>query len=95
MDVHSTGELTPILVDLTHLRRELIIINKQLPTSLSLPEDPASNIWHHYKFLTVNPVIQDDKLIMMIRIPLIDPHFNMTLFKNLNYPYSIITLANH
>ena len=39
LDVHSTGKLTPVLVDLHHLMKELIKINKQLPTSLSLPED--------------------------------------------------------
>ena len=61
LDVHSTGKLTPVLVDAHHLRKELTKINKQLPTSLSLPEDPSPNIWHYYKFLTVTPIIQDDK----------------------------------
>ena len=86
LDVHSTGKLTPVLVDPHHLRKELIKINKQLPTSLSLPEDPTTNIWHYYKFLTVTPIIQDDKLIMMIRIPLIDLDSSMTLFKIYNLP---------
>ena len=86
LDVHSTGKLTPVLVDPNHLRMELIKINKQLPTSLSLPEDPTTNIWHYYKFLTVTPIIQDDKLIMMIRIPLIDLDSSMTLFKIYNLP---------
>ena len=52
LDVHSTGKLTSVLVEPHHLRKELIKINKQLPTSLSLPEDPTTNIWHYYKFLT-------------------------------------------
>ena len=72
LDLHSTGKLTPVLVDPHHLRKELIKINKQLPTSLSFPEDSTTNIWHYYKFLMVTPLIQDDKLIIMIRIPLID-----------------------
>ena len=37
LDVHSTGKLTPVLVHLHHLIKELIKINKQLPTSLLLP----------------------------------------------------------
>ena len=86
LDVHSTGKLTPVLVDLYHLRKELIKINKQLPTSLSLPEDPTTNIWYYYIFLTVTPIIQDDKLIMMIRIPSIDLDSSMTLFKIYNLP---------
>ena len=86
LDVHSTGNLTPVLVDQHHLRKELIKINKQLPTSLSLPEVPTTNIWHLYKFLAVTPKIQDDKLIMMICIPLIHLDSSMTLFKIFNIP---------
>ena len=59
-------------------------INKQLPTSLSLPEEPCSNIWHYYRFLTVNPVIHGGKLVLMIRIPLIDLDSGMGLYKIYN-----------
>ena len=84
LDDHSTGKLTPVLVDPHQLREELIKINEQIPTTLPLPEDLTTNIWHYYKFLTVTPIIQDDKLIMMIRIPLIDLDSSMTLFKIYN-----------
>ena len=84
LDVHSTGILTPVLVDPHHLRKKLIKINKQLPTSLSLPEDLTTNICHYYKFLTMTPIFQDDKLIMIIRIPLIDLDSKMTIFKIYN-----------
>ena len=87
LDVHSTGTLTPVLVDPHHLRKELIKINKQVSISLSPPEDPTTNIWHYCKFLTVTPIIQDDKLIMMIRILLTDPDSSMTLFQNLQSTY--------
>ena len=86
LDVNSTGKLTPVLMDTHHLRKDLIQIHKQLPTSLSLLEDPTTNIWHYYKFLTVTPIIQDNKLIMIIKIPLIDLYSSMTLFKIYNLP---------
>ena len=68
------------------LLKELIKINQQLSTLQSLPEDPTTNIWHYYTFLTVTPILQGDKLIMMIRIPLIDLDSSMTLFKIYNLP---------
>ena len=40
LNIHSTGKLTPIVTDPIHLKHELLKINKQLPTRLSLPEDP-------------------------------------------------------
>ena len=59
-------------------------LNKQLPARLSLPEDPNRNIWHYYRFLTVSPVTHGNKLVLMIRIPLIDLHSGMNLYKIYN-----------
>ena len=86
LNIHTTGRLSPYIIDPIHLGQELIKINKQLPTQLSLPENPRTNICHYYKFLTVTPISQDNKIILMIRIPLIDLDSSMTLHKNLQYP---------
>ena len=61
-------------------------INKQLPARLSLPEDPHGNVWHYYRFLTVNLVIHGGKLVLMIRIPLIDLVSVMNLYKIYSLP---------
>ena len=81
LNIHTTGRLNPDIIDPIHLRQELIKINKQLPTQLSLPENPRTNIWHNYKFLTVTPISHDNKIIQMINIPLNDLDFSMTLYK--------------
>ena len=49
-------------------------------------ENPTSNIWHYYKFLTATPVIDGTKLILMIRTPLLDTDSAMTLYKIYNLP---------
>ena len=73
LNIHSTGRLNPNIIDhLVHLRRGLININKQLPTQLFLPENPRTN--------------HDNKIILMIRIPLIDLDSTMTLYKTYNCP---------
>ena len=86
LNIHSTGRLNPNIIDPIHLRQELIKINKQLPTQLSLPENPRTNIWHYYKFLTVTPISYDNKIILMIKIPLVDLNSSMTLYKIYNLP---------
>ena len=43
LNIHITGRLTPSITDPVHLRQELLRINKQLPSRLSLPEDPYTN----------------------------------------------------
>ena len=86
LNIHSMGRLNPNIIDPIHLRLELIKINKQLPTLLSLPENPRTIIGHYYKFLTVTPISHDNKIILMIKIPLIHLDSSMTLYKIYNLP---------
>ena len=83
---HIMGKLTPSITNPVHLRQELLQINKQLPARLSLPEDPHEKVLLYYRFLTVNPVFHGGKLVLMIRIPLIDLDSVMNLYKIYNLP---------
>ena len=82
----TTGKLTPQIIDPIHLRHELLKIHKHLPAKITLPENPTSNIWHYYQFLTATPVIYSTQLILMIRIPLLDTDSATTLYKVYNLP---------
>ena len=86
LKIHITGKLTPSITDPVHLMQELLWINKQLPTRLSLSEDPHGNFWHYYRFLTMGPVIHGHKLVLMIKIPLVDLDSIMNLYKIYNLP---------
>ena len=86
LNIHTTGKITPTIIDPIHLKQELLKIHKQLPARLSLPEEPTTNIWHYYRFLTVTPVTHDNSLILMIKIPLIDLDSGLNLYKIYNLP---------
>ena len=86
LNIHITGKLTPFITDPLHLSQELLWINKQRTARLSLPEEPPGIVWHYYRFLTVNPVIHGEKLVLMIRIPLNDLDSVMNLYKIYNLP---------
>ena len=81
LDNLSSGKLSPTLVDSIHLCDELHRIQKELPQTIELPENPANNIWHYYKYLTVSFVPHADKIILMVRLPLVDSDSSMTLYK--------------
>ena len=85
-NIHITEKLAPSFTDPVHLRQELLWIIKQLPARLSLPEDSHGNAWHYYRFLTMNPVTHIGKLVLMIRIPLIDLNSVMSLYNIYNLP---------
>ena len=82
----SSGRVNPNVIDPIHLRTELINIQKDLSPTLALPENPANNIWHFYKYLTITPVPHYDRLIMLIKIPLVDAESTMPLYKVYNLP---------
>ena len=86
MSIHATNKLTPNIIDPTHLTQELIKIQGKLIPTLTLPEDPYTNIWHYYKFLTMAPMNNDNKLVLMINIPLVDLDSSMTLYNFHNLP---------
>ena len=86
LNIHSTGRLTPTIIDPTHLRQVLLKVHKQLPASLSLPEDPHSNIWNYYRFFTITPATHGNKLILKIKILLVDLDSGMNLYKICNLP---------
>ena len=69
-----------------HLRHELLKVHKQLPARLSLPEDPHSNIWHYYRFLTITPATHGEICILKIKIPLINLDSGMNMYKIYNVP---------
>ena len=87
LDIHSTGKMTTTITDPTHLRQELLKIHKQLPVRLSLPEDPIHNIWHYYRFLTITLVMHGNKLILMIKIPLVDLRLRHELVQNIQHSH--------
>ena len=86
MTMFSSGELNPKLITPKLLIKELIKIQGKLPSSLKLPEDPKQNIWHFYKFLSVSHITHDNKIIILIKLPLIDHDSTLDLYKVYNLP---------
>ena len=84
LHIHITGKLTQSITDPVHLRQEILWINKQLPAGLSIPKDSHRNIWHYCRFLRVKLVTHGNKIVLMIRIPLIDLDSGMNLYKLTN-----------
>ena len=86
LNIHITGKLTPSITESVHLRQEPLRINKQLPSRHSLPEVPHTDVWHYYRFLTVTPATHGNKLVLILRIPLIYLDSGMNLYTIYNLP---------
>ena len=68
----STVKLNAAMTDPINPQIELANKQKQLTPTLILPEDPTINIWHFYKYLTVTPIVYGDRLMIAIKVSLID-----------------------
>ena len=68
LDTLISGKLSPTLADPIHLCNELLRIQKELPPTIELPENPANNIWHYYKYLTIfcTPCWQNNLVVQAI-----------------------------
>ena len=86
MTMFSSGELNPNLISPEMLIKELVNIQKQLPPSIKLPEDPTQNIWHYYNFLSVSHITHDDKILILIKLQLIDHDSSLDLYRVYNLP---------
>ena len=39
---------------------------------LPLPNDPNQDMWSYYELLWINPMVLDDDLVNILKVPLVD-----------------------
>ena len=66
------NHLSPSLITPKDLKRLLTQIKGTLPPTLQLPEDHRSNIWYYYRTLTCTTILEDDRIVVVMSIPLLD-----------------------
>ena len=82
----SLGHLSPSVIAPSELKKLLIGIEDKLGAQFKLPFNPRQDIWTFYKTLTCTTVIHDDKLIVVIAIPLLDSIGTFEILKVHNIP---------
>ena len=86
----SLGHLSPNIVDPTLLRDHLLEVQAKLQRHLKLPADPATEQWHYYNSLGCLTLVENDRLQMVVSLPLLDSSNIYEVFQviNLPIPYS-------
>ena len=72
LNMLSLNHLSPSLITPKDLKRLLTQIKAKLPPTLKLPEDHRSNIWYYYHTLTCTTILEDDRIVVVMSIPLLD-----------------------
>ena len=86
VDSLSTGKLTPGVISPQALRNALIEIGLHLPTMLQLPMNPQDDLWTFYQTVKCDTIIDNNKILIMLNIPLINQAEKMDIYKVINLP---------
>ena len=86
LNMLSLGRLSPSTVSPSGLISLLQQIKTQLPASLQLPLNPVKDIWNFYKILTCDAVLEENKIIVLINIPLLDASNDFEIFEAHSLP---------
>lgn len=72
LNMLSLDHLSPSSVAPQQLKSLLAQIKSKLPPTLKLPEDPEKNIWYYYRALSCSTILDGDKIMIILNVPLLD-----------------------
>ena len=85
LNVLSMGHLSPSVISPINFQKLLLDIKNNLEPEVMFPFDPKVDIWNFYKTLTCTTMVEQDKLVVVIAIPLLDTTGDYELFKVHNF----------
>ena len=70
LNMLSIGKLSPSII--TPLKLHDLLLDIQTKRALRLPGDPKTDLWHSYKLLTCNTVVEEDKILVVVPVLTLD-----------------------
>ncbi|CAC5387938.1 unnamed protein product [Mytilus coruscus] len=86
LNMLSLGHMSPSLISPGNLRVLLTDIKRRLPATLKIPGDEIIDIWNFYKCLTCSTVLDENRIIIIITLPLLDIRDSYAIYKIHNLP---------
>ena len=86
LDMLSLGHLAPSIVATGELKELLLNIQAELPHHLRLPVDPTEKLWRYYNSLGCVTILENNKLLVIMSIPLLDREGTFEVYQAINLP---------
>ena len=86
LDMLFLGHLLPSLMAPTHLRDILLKIQTEFPHHLRLPSDPTRELWRYYISLGCITLVEEEKILALVPVPLLDRDSIFEVFQVINLP---------
>ena len=95
LNMLSLGKISPITIKPEKLRNTLLAIKEKLPENLRLPFNPKSEIWEYYRMLTSSVIFDNDRILVIINVPLINRGTQFEVYKVYNMPIPNVAISKH
>ena len=86
LNMLSIGKLSPSIISPLKLRDLLIDVQTRIAAPLRLPGDPKADLWHFYKTLTCTTIVEEDKILVVVPVPLLDSNDDFEVYRVHNLP---------
>jgi hypothetical protein len=86
LNMLSLGHLSPSTITPVNLRTLLQDIQIQIFPNLKLPADPVKDLWKFYQLLQCTTIWEDDKIIVLVPVPLLEVNNVLEVFEVINLP---------
>ena len=89
----SLSKLSTSIVNPFELKRILNDIGSRLPPNLRLPSQTKDGLWAYYHSLELTTVLEKDRIIVIIVLPLLQYDNHFEIYKAINLPVPLINEA--
>ena len=91
LNMLSLGHMSPSTITPTSLLTILNDVKVHLPPRFKLPDEPHEALWDYYKHLKCSTILYDNKILVLVNVPLLDTngHFEIYRVHNLPVPITI------
>ena len=86
LDMLSLGHVSPSKITPKNLKKLLLEMQTKLPYHLALPEDQTENLWKYYQSLSCTIILDEDKFLVIVSVPLLDRETTFEIYKVFNAP---------
>ena len=86
LNMLALGRLTPSTITPSTLRQLLLDIREKLNPPLTLTGDPRTELWKFYKHLTCTTMFMDNKILVIVPVPLLDMQEDFEVYQVHNLP---------
>ena len=84
----SLGHISPNIISPKDLLELLNGLKNQIPKGFELPMHPTRKLWEFYRFLTCSALLDQDRILVLLSVPVLDTDAYYELYSATSLPFA-------